>query len=92
MFVEPRPEEARRHRTNMVSASQTYRMLGNETLWDTARRAHAALSAAEIPHAIIGGVAVCLHGYRRNTVDVDVLIWPRDSDAVKSTLQDAGFQ
>jgi hypothetical protein len=76
----------------MISASRTYRMLGNETLWGTAHRTHEVLAAAEIPHAIVGGVAVCLHGYRRNTVDVDLLIRPRDSEGVKSTLLDAGFK
>ena len=49
-------------------------MLGNESLWDVATQCHAILDRAAIPHAILGGVAVCLHGYERNTVDVDMLI------------------
>ena len=76
----------------MISASRTYRMLGNETLWDTARRTHEVLAEAEIPHAIVGGVAVCLHGYRRNTVDVDLLIRSQDSAAAKASLLEAGFE
>lgn len=75
----------------MVTAAATYRMLGNETLWDAARAVHAALEAAGTPHAILGGVAVCLHGYRRNTVDVDLVIRGSDAEAVKSALLAAGF-
>src|SRR5262249_32183416 len=47
--------------------------------------------AAKIPHAVVGGVAVCLHGYQRNTVDVDVLIRKDDSNAVRDALVEAEF-
>lgn len=66
-------------------------MLGNETLWDAARECHATLAAAEIPHLVVGGVAVCLHGYRRNTVDVDLLVRREDADRIRQVLDDAGF-
>lgn len=39
----------------------------------------------------MGGVAVCLHGYQRNTTDLDVLIRGTDSASVRSVLQSAGF-
>lgn len=67
-------------------------MLGNETLWETARAVHEALSAAGLPHAALGGVAVALHGYRRNTVDVDLLIRSGDADAVRQSLEATGCQ
>jgi hypothetical protein len=51
---------------HMISAPQVYRMLGNESLWQVAQQTHAALAQTSIPHAIMGGVAVCLHGYQRN--------------------------
>ncbi len=75
----------------MLTAQKTFQMLDNETLWQTAQRVHATLSARKLPHAIVGGVAVSLHGYRRNTVDVDVLIRKEDSHAVKAALTAAGF-
>ncbi|CAN0360057.1 unnamed protein product [Ectocarpus sp. 4 AP-2014] len=53
-------------------------MLGNETLWEAAQKTHAVLAAAGVPHAILGGVAVCLHGYQRNTADVDLVIQTED--------------
>ena len=67
-------------------------MLENETLWTTAVSCHAALQEAGIPHAIVGGVAVCLHGYRRNTVDLDMLIRREDQVRVRTALEAAGFK
>ena len=36
------------------------------------------------PH---GGVAVCLHGYQRNTVDVDMLIRREDREELREALK-----
>jgi hypothetical protein len=41
--------------------------------------------------AMVGGVAVCLHGYRRNTVDVDLLVRREDTATVRQALQQAGY-
>jgi len=75
----------------MPTAQRVYAMLENESLWDAAQRCHEALAAAKIPHAVIGGVAVCLHGYQRNTVDVDWLVRKDDTPAIRQALSDAGF-
>jgi hypothetical protein len=66
-------------------------MLGNESLWETAKSCHELLSQAQIPHAIAGGVAVCLHGYQRNTVDLDVLVQAGKSAAVRDVLEANGI-
>jgi hypothetical protein len=66
-------------------------MLANQTLWDAAVECHATLDAAGIPHAIVGGVAVCLHGYRRNTVDLDLLVRRDDQDRIRESLARAGY-
>jgi hypothetical protein len=76
----------------MSTAQATYQMLENQSLWTTALESHAALSAADIPHAIVGGVAVCLHGYRRNTVDLDLLIRQSDQAKVRNALESAGYE
>lgn len=67
-------------------------MLENESLWDTAVQCHELLAAAAIPHAVIGGVAVCLHGYQRNTVDLDLLVRQEDTPAIRHALNEAGFE
>jgi hypothetical protein len=75
----------------MFTAKKVYTMLENESLWQAAAQCHQLLAAAEIPHAVMGGVAVCLHGYQRNTVDVDLLIRRDDTDAVKAALEGDTF-
>ena len=72
-------------------ASRTYAMLGNETLWEVAQHCHQLLEEAEIPHAIVGGMAVCLHGYQRNTVDVDLLVRGTDAERLREVLKVAGY-
>jgi hypothetical protein len=75
----------------MLSAERVYSMLGNAPLWGAAKRCHGLLAAADIPHAVVGGAAVCLNGYQRNTIDLDVLIRSEDSAIVRDTLTGAGF-
>lgn len=41
-----------------------------------------ALSAANVPYAVCGGVAVAIHGYPRFTRDIDLLILPEDERRV----------
>lgn len=67
-------------------------MLGNDTLWDAAVSSHELLASKNLPHAIIGGVAVCLHGYQRNTIDVDLLIRSDDAHSVRESLSAAGWR
>src|SRR5262245_53825839 len=74
-----------------MTARRTFQMLENQTLWETAARVHELLADRGIAHAIAGGVAVCLHGYRRNTVDLDVLVRPEDTTAIRSTLESDGI-
>jgi len=66
-------------------------MLGNESLWDVARAAHGLLADASVAHALVGGVAVCLHGYRRNTVDIDLVVRRDSARAARSALETAGW-
>ena len=67
-------------------------MLENQSLWEAATTCHDALTAGGVPHAVVGGVAVCLHGYRRNTIDLDLLVRQADTARIKGLLEDAHFQ
>lgn len=62
-------------------------MLGNESLWDVAMNCHELFQRAGVAHSICGGVAVCMHGYQRNTTDLDLIITSADSAKVKELLQ-----
>jgi hypothetical protein len=75
----------------MFTAKKVYAMLENESLWEAATQCHQILAAAKIPHAVLGGVAVCLHGYQRNTVDVDLLVRKEDSAAIRENLEREDF-
>lgn len=75
-----------------TTAKRTYEMLENQSLWDTAAKVHQLLVEHQIDHAIVGGVAVCLHGYRRNTVDIDLLLRPEQAAAAKAALESTGFE
>ena len=63
---------------------------GGGAILDTAREVSRLMSEAGIDAAIIGGVAVVLHGHVRTTVDVNVLI-SGSIDAVIDVLKAAGF-
>src|SRR5690606_32415688 len=76
----------------MLNAAKVYAMLGNENLWETARSCHQLLAGANLPHCICGGVAVCLHGYPRNTVDLNMIIEPNHAAEVKTLLETAGLE
>jgi hypothetical protein len=73
------------------SAGTAYAMLGSQNIWDLARRCHDVLDAASVPHALVGGVAAMLHGYRRNAVGVDVLIRSQDTAAIRESLEQVHF-
>lgn len=75
-----------------MTTKRAYQMLGNENLWKLVERIHGLLERKGIVHAIVGGVAVCLHGYRRNTVDLDLLIRPEDTAKVRSALEAEGLK
>jgi hypothetical protein len=75
-----------------MRAQQVYHMHENETLWKVTERVHALLARKSIDHAIVGGVAVCLHGYQRNTIDLDLLVRPGDTAALKAVLESEGFR
>lgn len=76
----------------MSTAENVYTMLGNGNLWQAATYCHQVLADAEIPHSVCGGVAVCLHGYQRNTTDVDLIIERERANDVWQRLESAGLQ
>lgn len=49
------------------------------------------LERASIDHALIGGLAVAVHGRPRYSVDVDFLVRPEDAQRALDAAGDAGF-
>ena len=50
-----------------------------------------ALLAAEVDYALCGGLAVAVHGYPRNTRDIDILVREADLPAVRTVVGSVGF-
>ena len=59
----------------------------HETLQEIARR----LESLRIPYAVVGGMALFLHGFRRFTEDVDVLVTAEGLRAVHANLIGLGY-
>src|SRR3954462_13145974 len=68
-----------------------------ERVRDRLKRATAALEAAGVPYAVVGGNAVAAWvstidpGAARNTQDVDILLRREDLDAAERAMTAAGF-
>jgi hypothetical protein len=59
----------------------------HRTLKQLARR----LDALEVPYAIVGGMALFYHGYRRFTDDVDLLVTRESLDKIHRELEGLGY-
>ena len=60
---------------------------GTSWILQTAQTAVATLAVHDIPHLIVGGVAVQEHGYPRMTIDVDIVV-PDVLEAVECLTAD----
>ena len=59
-------------------------------LLDLARQVLAAIEHSGAPGAVVGGIAVFLHGYERTTRDIDV--YTEDLQRVADALAELGFE
>jgi hypothetical protein len=57
----------------------------------TMRRIAAKLDELAIPYALVGGMALVLHGQERTTVDVDILLTPEGLQAAHASLEGLGY-
>jgi hypothetical protein len=60
-------------------------------VYETLRRLAAALENEGLDYALIGGMALVAHGYRRFTEDVDVLMRPETLAAFRERLVGRGY-
>jgi hypothetical protein len=57
----------------------------------TLRKIARKLDELGIPYALVGGMAMFFHGYRRFTEDVDILVTPADLQEVHRQLEGLGY-
>ena len=57
----------------------------------TLERITRRLRELEIPYAVVGGMAMFFHGFRRFTEDVDILVTPEGLDRLHHELEGQGY-
>jgi hypothetical protein len=60
-------------------------------VFDALRKIAARLDQLGVPYAVVGGMALFRHGYRRFTEDVDVLVAPQDLKTIHEKLEGLGY-
>lgn len=58
---------------------------------DTLRRITARLNELQIPYAVVGGMAMFAHGFRRFTEDVDLLVTREGMNEILEKLEGLGY-
>ena len=58
---------------------------------DTLRRIAARLNELNIPYAVAGGMALFMHGYRRFTEDIDLVVTRDGLNGVHGALEGLGY-
>src|SRR5699024_10183528 len=58
---------------------------------DTLRRITSRLKSLGIPYAVVGGMAMFAHGYRRFTEDVDLLVTHESMKLILEKLEGLGY-
>lgn len=61
-------------------------------VYETLKRLAARLSKEGLDYALIGGMALVAHGYRRFTEDVDILMTPEAFEAFRERLVGLGYR
>jgi hypothetical protein len=82
--LRPRPVD------EILSESEAFFMKEGK-VHHTLKRLAQALEAEAIPYAIIGGMALNLLGYTRETVDVDILLTPQGLERFRERLVGKGY-
>ena len=64
---------------------------GQDSVFKTLRKIAARLDSIGVPYAIAGAMALNAHGFRRLTVDVDILVTREDLSAIHAKLEGLGY-
>jgi Uncharacterised nucleotidyltransferase len=65
--------------------------MGRGAVHTTLRRLIQRLKEESIPYAVVGGMALNLHGYHRETVDVDILVTREGLERFRERLVGRGY-
>lgn len=62
-----------------------------DPVYDSLREITDRLTSLNLPYAVVGGMALVAHGYRRTTEDVDILVTPESLEAIHRSLIGLGY-
>ena len=65
---------------------------GTSAVFDAVRKIARRLDDLKIPYAVVGGMALFEHGYRRTTDDVDILVTKGDLKTIHDHLEGLGYR
>ena len=86
------PFEDKVRRGGAVAMEEVDRFFMKEdAVYKTLHAITAKLEQLSIPYAVAGGMALVGHGYRRTTVDVDILVTPAGLAAIHQHLEGLGY-
>lgn len=63
----------------------------SDPVFETLRGITQKLASLNVPYAVIGGMALVAHGYRRTTEDVDILVTKEGLDKVHKSVVGLGY-
>ncbi len=63
-----------------------------DPVYESLREITSQLGKLGIPYAVMGGMALVAHGYRRTTEDVDILVSPASLDVIHQSLIGLGYR
>jgi hypothetical protein len=64
---------------------------GEDSVFKTLRKIAGKLESIGVPYAVAGGMALQAHGFRRLTVDVDILVTREKLKAIHENLEGLGY-
>jgi hypothetical protein len=83
-------DKMRRGGTQAIEAAERFFMKEDE-VHQALRAITSKLEEMRIDYAVVGGMALTAHGYRRTTVDVDILVRREDNLRIREALDGLGY-
>jgi putative nucleotidyltransferase-like protein len=83
-------DRARRGGATAIEEAERF-FMKDDAVHKALRNITARLEELGIPYAVAGGMALVGHGYRRTTVDVDILVTPEGLAAIHQRLEGLGY-
>ncbi len=89
--MEAYEETTRRGGTPAIREASKF-FMQSDAVFKTLQSIAERLTSLNVPYAVVGGMALVAHGYRRTTEDVDVLVTPEGLEAIHDALVGSGYR